>query len=111
MPGSRAGGIKAAKTNKERHGEDFFRQIGSLGGRATGKKGFALNPELAKIAGSKGGKKSRRTGVSTGQGKKKEYYYNGDGSINTRKDSYSDMRVKPKAKPKKRTFIDRLLGR
>lgn len=34
MSGSVEGGRKAAKTNKERHGNDFFRIIGSKGGQA-----------------------------------------------------------------------------
>lgn len=49
---------------------NMMRMIGSKGGQKTGiKKGFALNPALAKKAGAKGGKISRRTGVTTGQGK------------------------------------------
>lgn len=79
MPGTKIGGQKAAKTNKERHGEDFFRIIGSKGGQQTPSKprGFAANHELARVAGSLGGKKSRRTGVTTSQGKEKEYVWKG----------------------------------
>ena len=36
------------------------RKIGSIGGRNGHTGGFASNPELAKIAGAKGGAKSRR---------------------------------------------------
>lgn len=61
MAGTVAGGKRAAQTNKERYGEDFYKLQGSRGGRATGKKGFAINPELARKAGSVGGKKSKRT--------------------------------------------------
>ena len=61
MGGTKVGGIKAAQTNKERHGEDYFVKVGRLGGIKKGvRKGFATNPELAKIAGRKGGKISRR---------------------------------------------------
>lgn len=62
MPGTIEGGRKAAKTNYERHGEDFYSRIGHRGGSAftTKLKGFAANPELAKRAGRIGGKKSRR---------------------------------------------------
>lgn len=76
MSGTRLGGQRAAATNKERHGDDFYKRIGSRGGRAkTSKpKGFAANPELAAKAGRKGGEISRRTGVTTGQGKVKTYY-------------------------------------
>ena len=50
MAGSKEGGIKAAKTNIEKYGKDFYKNIGRIGGSAyTDKaKGFAANPELAK---------------------------------------------------------------
>lgn len=110
MPGTKAGGRKARETNYVKHGDDFYRKIGSLGGRAeTSKpKGFAANPKLAVKAGRKGGKKSRRTGITTGGGKKKEYYYNGDRQVSNSKPT---PRPTPKPEPKKRTFIDRVLGR
>lgn len=61
MSGTRIGGIKARKTNYDRNGKDFYKRIGKLGGSVRGiKKGFAANPELAKEAGRKGGKISRR---------------------------------------------------
>lgn len=60
MAGTRAGGKKAAKTTKEKHGKDFFRQIGAVGGRKGTTGGFAANRELARIAGAKGGRISRR---------------------------------------------------
>lgn len=64
MSGTKSGGRKAAKTNIRLHGKDFYKRIGQIGGR-NGKGpnytgGFAANPELARIAGRKGGKKSRR---------------------------------------------------
>lgn len=55
MAGNKVGGRKAAKTNKERHGDDFYKNIGRMGGLVKVPKGFAINPELAKIAGKKGG--------------------------------------------------------
>lgn len=60
MSGTREGGLKAAKTNKERHGQDFYKGIGKSGGKKSRGGGFAANPELAKLAGAKGGKISRR---------------------------------------------------
>ena len=62
MAGSKLGGQKAAATNIERHGRNFYREIGAMGGSRTGTKpkGFAANPELAKIAGAKGGRISKR---------------------------------------------------
>ena len=47
-------------TNKEKHGSDFYSRIGRKGGKVCGVKGFALNIELAKEAGRKGGLKSKR---------------------------------------------------
>lgn len=61
MAGTKAGGKKAAATNKARHGSDFYARIGQKGGSVMGTKGgFAANPELARIAGAKGGRISRR---------------------------------------------------
>ena len=60
MAGTKAGGQKAKATNKAKYGDDFYRLIGAKGGRNGTTGGFASNPELAKIAGSKGGKISRR---------------------------------------------------
>jgi uncharacterized protein len=61
MPGTVAGGRKAAQTNKQRHGKDFYARIGSEGGKKGHTGGFAANRELARIAGRKGGLISRRT--------------------------------------------------
>lgn len=61
MSGTKEGGIKAAKTNKELHGDDFYKKIGKKGGKVMGiMKGFAANRELASKAGRKGGLISRR---------------------------------------------------
>lgn len=60
MSGTKAGGLKAAKTNKERNGEDFFKRIGRIGGYNGHTGGFASDPELAKRAGAIGGRKSKR---------------------------------------------------
>ena len=60
MAGTKEGGRKASITNKLKHGNDFYARIGAKGGRNGHTGGFASNPELAKIAGSIGGKKSRR---------------------------------------------------
>lgn len=74
MAGSKDGGKKAAKTNKELYGKDFYKRIGSKGGRNGHTGGFASNPELARKAGKIGGLLSRRSGVKNGQGRKKVYY-------------------------------------
>lgn len=60
MAGTKEGGIKAAKTNKKLYGKNFYVENGRKGGHNGHTGGFAANPELAKIAGSKGGKISKR---------------------------------------------------
>jgi general stress protein YciG len=60
MSGTKAGGLKAKETNLKLHGEDFYKKIGARGGRNGHTGGFASNPELARRAGAKGGRKSRR---------------------------------------------------
>ena len=60
MPGTIAGGRKAAQTNRERHGKDFYERICAIGGSRKVPKGFAFNRELASIAGRTGGRVSRR---------------------------------------------------
>lgn len=72
MAGTRRGGIKSAKKVKEYFGEDWYRVQGAKGGKAPTKnrtaqgknlKGFALNPERARIAGQKGGRNGSRKGI------------------------------------------------
>lgn len=60
MVGTKAGGLKAAATNRKKHGEDFYKRIGARGGQNGHTGGFAANPALARIAGAKGGSISRR---------------------------------------------------
>ena len=60
MAGTKIGGKKAAETNRRIHGKDFYARIGAKGGRNGNTGGFASNPELAKEAGRKGGKASKR---------------------------------------------------
>ena len=59
MAGTRAGGLKAAATNMKNN-PNFYRDIGRIGGRNGHTGGFAADPELAKIAGAKGGRTSKR---------------------------------------------------
>ena len=61
MAGTKAGGIKAAAANKAKYGADFYAKIGQKGGKLGKTGGFAANPDLARIAGAKGGRISRRT--------------------------------------------------
>ncbi len=65
MAGTQKGGTKAASTNKQRYGVNFYETIGRMGGRKSRGGGFAHNPELARIAGQRGGKASRRRKATT----------------------------------------------
>ena len=69
MAGTVSGGKKAAQKNKELHGKDFYKEIGRKGGKRSTTGGFASKKlskdgltgvERAKLAGAKGGHKSRR---------------------------------------------------
>lgn len=59
MAGTIEGGKKAAKKNLQ-NDPDFYKRIGAKGGRNGHTGGFAANRELARIAGAKGGRISRR---------------------------------------------------
>lgn len=60
MAGTEKGGKAAANTNKERYGSDFYAKIGAKGGKKGKTGGFFANRELARAAGAKGGRISRR---------------------------------------------------
>lgn len=73
MSGTINGGKKAAKTNLKLHGKDFYKEIGRKGGKRSSTGGFASQKvgldgltglERARIAGAKGGRKSKRTPAS-----------------------------------------------
>lgn len=63
MAGTKEGGRKAALKNLQRD-PNFYAKIGAKGGQNGNTGGFAANPELARIAGAKGGRISRRRKVS-----------------------------------------------
>lgn len=69
MSGTRKGGLKAANTNKEKHGKDFYKEIGRKGGKAGNTGGFAskkigkdglTGPERAKVWGAIAGHIGKR---------------------------------------------------
>ncbi len=69
MSGTLEGGLAAAKSNKERYGDDWYARIGAIGGKNGHSGGFAAETvgkdgltgrERARIAGYKGGIKSKR---------------------------------------------------
>lgn len=65
MAGTKTGGIATAKTNKERYGADYYRELGRKGGSRTDTKpkGFAYSKanglDIHIKAGRKGGEVSR----------------------------------------------------
>ncbi len=61
MSGTTKGGKLAALKNKEKHGLDFYKNIGAKGGKLGRTGGFFANRELARAAGAKGGRISRRS--------------------------------------------------
>lgn len=71
MAGTVKGGKNAAKTNKERHGDNFYALIGAKGGRNGHTGGFAVNPQLAREVGRIGGRRSTRLGVKNGETRRK----------------------------------------
>lgn len=61
MSGTLQGGKKAAATNKNRYGSDWYAKIGRMGGKNGHTGGFAsMTPEKIKAAGRKGGLTSSR---------------------------------------------------
>lgn len=59
MAGTTEGGKKAAQKNISNN-PNFYRDIGRIGGKNGHTGGFAANPDLARIAGAKGGRISKR---------------------------------------------------
>lgn len=59
MAGTKEGGRKAAAKNLDKN-PNFYNEIGKKGGQKGHTGGFYAHPELAKIAGRKGGAISRR---------------------------------------------------
>lgn len=73
MAGNKAGGLKVARANKARYGQDYYIKLGSLGGSAPKKFpcGFAARPDIASAGGRIGGIVSRRRSAVP---KSKRYY-------------------------------------
>jgi uncharacterized protein len=60
MAGTKSGALKTRDTNLAKD-PDFYKKIGAIGGRNGHTGGFYANRELARIAGAKGGRISKRT--------------------------------------------------
>lgn len=61
VAGTKAGGLKAAQSNKKKYGKDYYTNLGKRGGSAAHPmgRGFQLSDKAAE-AGRKGGKISKR---------------------------------------------------
>lgn len=62
MTGTKSGGLKVKKVVLAKN-PNFYKENGRLGGLKSRGGGFAANHELARIAGAKGGRISRRKPV------------------------------------------------
>jgi hypothetical protein len=73
MAGTREGGLKASQTNKQKYGENFYKNIGQTGGIKSRGGGFAYN-DSGSIAGQIGGMKSayKRYGTPIDEAKLKQ---------------------------------------
>lgn len=79
--GRREGGLFTARINKRKYGEDFYKRIGAMGGRASSTGRGLDHPatcdcsliqgihNVMQCRGKLGGLKSRRTGIKNGEGK------------------------------------------
>lgn len=70
MAGNKAGGMKAAATNKKLHGEDFYSKIGKKGGR-NGHTGGFFSDKIG-ADGLTGRERARMCGLKTKRGVRKE---------------------------------------
>lgn len=61
MSGTKAGGLKAAATNKKKYGKEYYKNLGVIGGSAAhpNGRGFEISGKAVE-AGRKGGKISKR---------------------------------------------------
>ena len=60
MAGTKAGGMKTKETIRKKFGPNYYAEIGAKGGRNGHTGGFYSDRELARKAGAKGGKISKR---------------------------------------------------
>ena len=74
MAGTLEGGLKAKETNYQKHGSDFYRRIGAIGGRNGNTGGFASDKvgkdgltgrQRARLVGKEGGRKGKRGPASS----------------------------------------------
>jgi hypothetical protein len=90
VSGNKIGGLKVAQTNKRKYGEDYYVNIGRIGGKASNTGGFASNKvgadgltgkERARLAGAVGGSKSKRKTIKSVENEKKMVSKNAESVI------------------------------
>lgn len=85
MTQTKLGAIKAKQTLTAKYGENYFRTIGSTGGKtrsnATHLRGFGSNRELAAQMGRIGGSRSSRKGITNKSEGKTEWVSGGNHNI------------------------------
>jgi uncharacterized protein len=67
MAQTKEGAAKAVAKIREKYGDLHYHRIATKGGQASRTGGFYGRPDLARIAGAKGGKVSSREGVKNGK--------------------------------------------
>lgn len=99
MSGNREGGLKCAAKNLARDPE-FYRKIGTKGGRNGKTGGFAANRDLARKAGELGGRISRRsesTRLTPEQAAKIRQEYNEGATCNEKTTAYTSSEYSSKS--------------
>lgn len=80
MSGNKVGGLKVAQTNKRKYGDDYYVNIGRIGGKASNNGGFGSSKigkdgltgkERARLAGAVGGSRSKRKTTKSVEDEKK----------------------------------------
>lgn len=93
ISGTIAGGRKTRETNYKKHGKDFYKRIGAIGGRRGSTGGFYANRALASIAGAMGGRVSKRGYKLVGE-KDGQKIYRKDGKDYTIEDVKAELEAK-----------------
>lgn len=90
MSGNKIGGLKVAQTNKRKYGEDYYVNIGRIGGKASNTgvatiKVYSVDTmtgkERARLAGAVGGSKSKRKTIKSVENEKKMVSKNAESVI------------------------------
>ena len=96
MSGNLIGGKRAAISNKERHGEDYYVKMGRAGGLVSSPtKGFGgMTPEKRAAAGKKGGAIGKRSVNPTSKRQKNLQYKTAVNNFKDRFNKENDLLTK-----------------